>query len=136
LKHVLVIMLFGLASITGCTGFVEVPASDYDNLDSAKADVWKITTKSEASFEARRFTVTDTTLVIETLVIENHRGRSTNEARPEDRSLPITLERSEVVKIEQQKTEVLGPTAIIILGGALLLGIAAWIALANSGPWF
>jgi hypothetical protein len=125
------------ATTTCCTGMVTVPATDYEKLKSEESSIWIVTTSEGTSFSVSQFTMTDTTLVIEALVSAKYdHGEISDERFPKSRDLPMSLDRSDIVAIEQEKTEILAPAVIIILGGVLVLGIAAWIYLANSGPLF
>ena len=53
---------------------VSVPPSEYSQLDSDEAAVWQITTADGQIFIAKKFFVTDSTLVIQELDFESDKG--------------------------------------------------------------
>ena len=99
---------------TSCTAMVSVPPSEYSQLDSDEAAVWQITTADGQIFIAKKFFVTDSTLVIQELDFESDKGAKIAQGEaPNQMDLPISINRDAVVSVEKQITEYAAPILII-----------------------
>ena len=105
---------------TGCTKAVEVPRSDIDNAKYHEPGKYRVRLKNEHEYIARRFSVSDSTLVIEELGGD---GELYGQGQP---ALPMRIPLSDVESIAQLKVDkgrILGTT----IATAVLVALVAYM---------
>lgn len=100
--------------VTGCSTAVEVPREQIESGTRRDDGIYRIRTVDKAKYDARVFSLTDSTLVIEKL--------NATDARYKKAELPIVLVRDDVVSIS--KYELARGRSFFALSGAFLLIMA------------
>jgi len=108
-----------------CTKGVEIPRADIDDPKYREEGSYRIRMKGWEEYLVKRFSVTDSTLVIEELSSGDERFRMGRE------NLPYVLPLSQVVSVGRVKTNVPGTLAIVLVVGAL----AAFLVALSSVQW-
>jgi len=113
-----------------CTKTVQIPASQYESIDSDDSKYWRIRTTDGKLYSIKRFTVTDTAIVIQTLsesdASSGQEGAFDHVDRPE---LPLTLPLEMVESVESvdiSKLRTVGLFSIILVPVAIIIVGMAW----------
>jgi hypothetical protein len=102
-------------TVMGCSKSVNVPLDQVESVQDRKAR-HRIHVRDGDEFAVRRFTVTDSTIVIDDL--------SPTDIRFDAVDLPIVLRRSDVVAIE--RVEGRGQLFFIVIPAAVVLLLIGW----------
>jgi hypothetical protein len=106
--------------VVSCSRAVEIPRADIDDPQYREPGSYRIRLKGREEYIAKRFSVTDSTVVIEQLHPADERYRQWEDARP------ITIPIADVSSFARYKTHALGTTAwVVLVGGFILLVVAA-----------
>ena len=114
--------------VTGCSKAVEIPRADIDDPKYREPGSYRIRTEGWNEYLVSRFSVTDSTIVIEGLLPSDERFRT---GRNE---LPISVPRGEIASISQLETDRLMTTAILI-PITLVAVIVGWFIVEGGGSF-
>ena len=115
----------GLFAIS-CTKSVYVPPTSYDEVESSRAKHWRVKTTDEQTYWVERFTITDTTLVIEQASRLYTAPGETEPQNIEESDLPIVLPLSEVAALERREISMTRTSLVVVplvLAGVVLYAI-------------
>jgi hypothetical protein len=102
--RILAILL--LAAMASCTGYVDVPPGEYDDIAPAHAKAYRVRTTDGATYAIVDFTVVDSTIVVEQIVADGRRVPP-----PQPLSIPL----SQVTSIERAELR-RGPAFFVLFG--------------------
>ena len=111
---------------TGCSKAVEIPRSEIANEEYREPGSYRIRMKGWEEYLVTRFSVTDSTVVIEELSPSDERFRFQRE------SLPMTLPLSEVSSISRKETREKTMFLIVTLSAVAVATFISWL---GDGGW-
>jgi hypothetical protein len=113
------VLICFLVMISSCSRYVELPWTQYEDIEEDSTSSWRIHTKSGHVYEAARLSITDTTLVITEFAPTKRVVHSTgNSMRP----VPFVLNRTEVLSIEK-RAELGGGEKLLAMGFVIVIGL-------------
>src|SRR5262245_4437731 len=115
-----VALLLIACMMTGCSGAVEIPRNEIDDPKYREPGNYRIRVKGWEEYLVKRFSVTDSTVVIEELSPGDERFRMGRE------KLPFVIASDQVVSISKVKINTMG-TAMIVLAVGLFAGFIVWL---------
>ena len=122
-----------LIGITGCTGMVTVPPSEYGELETDESNIWRVTTTDDSAYLASRIQITESDVVLKSPVMTSNGYSEVDQSADLKKSdFPISIRRNEVVMIEKEVTEYLKPMLILGIPAGILLAMVA--VYATAGP--
>jgi hypothetical protein len=101
--------------LTGCSRAVEIPWEETTDAEYRQPGSYRIRLKGWNEYYARRFSVTDSTVVIEELLEADDRYKLMKH------EMPIVIPESEVTSISEMKTN-WPVTAVLLAAGATVVG--------------
>lgn len=117
-----------------CTGYVRMPADEYEEIPKVKTERWRIRTETKDTYIATRISLTDSTVVIEAFDPGATRPAV---ARHIPDGAPYVLDREDVTSIDRY--DQMGFAQTLLVSGFLvalgLILIAAWVVAPNMGSW-
>ena len=111
MRIVVAVVVLGLLTLS-CTRAIRVPVSHYDSIDLDKGQTYVLETVDHKSYRLKRFTFTDSTLVV--MELENF---DANHAEP---ASPIVIPRDEILTLDRLAVAE-GKTLLLLFG----LGVVA-----------
>ena len=125
--HRRIAVLMITAMVAGCSKAVDIPREDIDDVKYREPGSYRVRLEGRHEYLVKRFTVTDSTVVIEELLPADERFRL------ERASLPITLSSDEVQSVSTMRLNV-WTTSAFFLGAGLV--VAFFVALDQTeGGW-
>jgi hypothetical protein len=119
LKRALSILLVALTA-TGCSKAVEIPRADIDNPKYHEPASYRIRMKGWEEYLVKRFTVTDSTIVIEELMPSDERYRFKRS------SLPIEVPRDDVTSIAEIQAQEKTTFAVVAVTAIAIATLISW----------
>jgi hypothetical protein len=105
---------------TGCSKAVEIPRADIDDPKYREEASYRIRLEGREEYLANRFSVTDSTVVVEELLPADERYRL------ERTTLPITIPISQVSSIAQLETDAWKTYGVVLGIGAAITFLVVW----------
>lgn len=127
IRRPIAVFLIALTA-SGCTTAAEIPRSDVDNPAYREVGSYRIRQKGRKEYLVSRFSVTDSTVVVEALLPVDERYRMGRA------DLPIVIPLDEVTQIARTKTSVLGTMGIVAFVssmGLFLYWLTTWDGISN-----
>ncbi len=109
--------------MTGCTKAVEIPPADIDKPEYRWPGSYRIRVTTHEEFLVRKFSTTDSTIVVEQLLSTDERYGSAKQP------LPIVIPRANVASIAAISKS--PSTGGIVIGG-VIIGLAVFLILVSS----
>ena len=113
-------------TVFGCSKAVDIPRDNIDEAMYREPGSYRIRLKGREEYLAKRFSVTDSTIVIEELMTSDERYRLERASMP--REIPI-VEVESVAEMRLNK----GVTYGSILGLGLVMGLIIWLTTVEIG---
>jgi hypothetical protein len=101
LKYFLLVIIGTI--LASCARTIQVPASDYESVDSSQSKYWRVTTDSSHTYWVEQFSTTDSTLVIEKASKVFRPPNLTEPQVIDIADLPIVLQLGEVTLLERRE---------------------------------
>lgn len=114
LSWVLIVLM-----LTGCSKAVELRRADMDDAKYREPGSYRIRLKGREEYLVRRFSVTDSTMVIEELMPADERYR------PWRANLPVTVPLTDITSFAQLETDYVVSAGVGILMASVILAILA-----------
>jgi hypothetical protein len=133
ISRILVTVLIGL-QLVACNKSVRVPPSDYNTVNTAQAEYWRVSTTDKKLYWVEQFTVTDSTLVISQA---SRVYLSPSDAEPKylyESDLPIVLELSEIETLERRATNKILTVAVVTMAALAVISFISF-AVTFGGGW-
>jgi hypothetical protein len=115
-----------VAIATGCSKAVEIPRDDIADAKYREPGSYRIRLKGWDEYLVKRFSVTDSTVVIEELLPSDEQFRMGRE------SLPTAISRDDVVSISRMQTNV-AMTAVVLIPMAIIGYFIGWMIIDSDG---
>jgi len=121
------------AANLSCSHYERVPRKSYRQLDASDAERWKVETEGGTVYAVRRFSVTDSTLVIEVFACNVDSVRT---VYPMVTRIPYALDLDEVRSVEKwaegNKSAPLIVIGVAVVVAVVLVAVLAVIAMEES----
>jgi hypothetical protein len=129
-KLVFAVLMFSLGSCPSCTRTAVVPNSDFESLNSSDARVWRMKTTSNELYSVDRFTNTDSSFVIESIIpMKGMDSNGVPYATVKVKELPLVIRYEEIASIEGlYVTDERRIFAYTVFGGTAGILLMIWVA--------
>jgi len=123
---VVILAITLVAANWACSHYVQVPAEAYRDIDAGKAQRWRVETDDRTVYVVSRFSLTDSTLVIEEF---DPSVKSPESTYPLATKMPYTLDLDEVRSIDKwvEVSEADGLLASAIATVAVIIILLIWL---------
>jgi hypothetical protein len=123
---VVILAIALIAANWSCSHYIRVPKDAYRDIDAGKAERWKVETDDRTVYLVSRFTVTDSTLVIEKF---DASVKSPETTYPLATKMPYTLDLDEVRSIDKwvAVSEADGLLVTAVAAVAIVMVLLIWL---------